>query len=484
MARSRMSTATAAALILATIGVTVVLATRSRPAAQPVRHPRPNIVLILTDDQRYDELGWMPTVESRLVGKGVTFRNGFVVNPLCCPSRATILTGQYSHGTGVYSNHPPLGGFEAFLDDEGSTVATWLQQGGYQTAMVGKYMNGYRKATASHVAPGWDQWDALAPPKRRHNPGREYYGYWISENGRLARYGFKPRDYSTDVLATYAAGFIDSSDPSRPLFLYFAPRAPHSPATPAPRDRRACRGLPPYRPPGFNEADVSDKPSWVQTIPELSPRKISSIDQQRVNHCRALQDVDRSVGRILDALRTTGRLSNTLIVYASDNGVEFGEHRLTAKEDPYEASIRVPIVVRYDPLTRGRATVNNDLVLNLDFAPTFAAAARVKAPAVDGRSLLPLLGGSGSRWRTVFLVEHWGEQRPKQPPVPPAYCAVRTTRYIYIEYSTGEHELYDLKADPHELFNRASVGADAPIDSVLHEALVKLCSPPPPGMTP
>ena len=190
------------------------------------------------------------------------------------------------------------------------------------------------------------------------------------------------------------------------------------------------------------------------------------------------------MGRILDALRTTGRLSNTLIVYASDNGVEFGEHRLTNKEDPYEASIRVPIVVRFDPLTRGRATVNDDLVLNLDFAPTFAAAAGVKAPNADGRSLLPLLRGSGASWRTAFLVEHWGEQLPNQPPVPPAYCAVRTTRYIYIEYSTGEQELYDLSADPHELFNRASVAADAPIVSRLHAALVKLCSPPPPGMTP
>ena len=267
MARSRTSTAIAGALVLALIGGAVVLATRTHPAAKSIRPARPNIVLILTDDQRYDELGRMPTVESRLVGKGVTFRNGFVVNPLCCPSRATILTGQYSHGTGVYSNHPPYGGFDAVRPRRGLHRGTWLQRGGYQTAMVGKYMNGYKEATAGHVAPGWDQWDALAPPPRRRNVGREYYGYGISENGRLARYGFKPRDYSTDVLATYAAGFIESSDPSRPLFLYFAPRAPHSPSTPAPRDRRACRGLSPYRPPGFNEAESRTSPPGSRPSP-------------------------------------------------------------------------------------------------------------------------------------------------------------------------------------------------------------------------
>jgi N-acetylglucosamine-6-sulfatase len=445
---------------------------------------RPNIVLILTDDQRFDELNWMPTVDRELVGKGVDFTNGFVVNSLCCPSRTTILTGKYSHGTGVYTNNPPHGGFRTFEHEEGSTVATWLHGAGYRTALVGKYLNGYLPGGASHVPPGWDRWDAEALAGGAKEPGG-YFNYDMSIDGKRVHYGNAPKDYSTDVLTQYATGFISSTPSSQPLFLYFAPRAPHYPSTPALRDRNACPNLAPYRPPNFNEADVSDKPAYIRAAPLLSPAKQALIDHVRLDHCRSLQDVDRSVGRILDALRRTGRLSNTLIVFASDNGISYGEHRWDSKYVPYEESIRVPIVVRYDPLTRGVARTSDRLALNLDFAPTFAAAAGVRAPGAEGRSLLPLLAGPEAPWRSSFLVEHWESPRSRTPEgVVPTYCAVRTTRFMFVEYETGERELYDLRRDPYELRNLAGDPADARLVTQLHTRLVQLCSPPPPGFHP
>ena len=231
---------------------------------------KPNIVLILTDDQRWDELGTMPTVDKQIVDKGTTFKNGFVVNPLCCPSRTTILTGKYSHSTGIYRNKPPHGGFPSFEPEEGSTIATWLHGAGYRTALVGKYLNHYTPQDASHIPPGWDDWKAEALSGTGEG-GVGYYDYAISDNGKLVHYGHEPSDYSTTVLGHYATDFIRGAPASQPLFLYFATRAPHVPATAEPRYEHACAGLPPLRPPSYNEADVSDKPHYVQIIPPMSP---------------------------------------------------------------------------------------------------------------------------------------------------------------------------------------------------------------------
>jgi len=440
----------------------------------------PNIVLILTDDQRYDELTRMPIVKQQLIAKGVKFNHAFVVNPLCCPSRATILTGKYSHGTDVYGNAPPHGGFETFHDDgeESSTIATWLHDAGYHTALVGKYLNGYTPDQVSWVPPGWDRWNALA---LKEDNSDFYYDYTMSLNGTAATYGADPADYSTDVLAADADQAIRETPSGTPLFLYFATSAPHQVPIPPPRYANSCATAHLAPSDALNEADVSDKPAYIASRPLLTDKQMANQDASFQDQCRALRGVDDAVGSIVDALSDTGRLSNTLILFASDNGVLLGEHRWKFKKVPYEQAIRVPMVLRYDPLTAGTPGVRNSLVANIDIAPTFAAAAGVPAPGAEGQSLLPLVADAATPWRTRFLIEH--EDTDNFVPVP-TYCALRNQRYLYVDYETGEEELYDLKTDPLELENLGADPAYAAKVKSLHHGLLSLCDPPPPGYTP
>ncbi len=430
-------------------------------------HTRPNIVLILTDDQRWDTLWAMPQVEARLAARGVTFDNGFVTNSLCCPSRTTILTGQYSHTTGVYTVAPPHGGFPVFRD--GSTIATWLHDDGYRTALIGKYLNDYAKAAhRGYVPPGWDRWFAFA-----ENNGH-YYDYDVSDNGHIRSYGDRPADYSTDVLAGQAVSFIHNTN--GPLFLYFATSAPHRPAIPAPRDLHAFGDLSPFRPLSYDERDTADKPAYVPDG-RLGGAARAKVDAFRLDQMRTLLDVDRAVGKILDALKATGRLSTTFIVFMSDNGFLWGEHRLSGKELPYEESIRVPIVVRYDPVT-SHARTDSHPALNLDVAPTFADVAGVPAPGVEGTSLLPLVRGDTPPWRTDFLVEH-----ARGSSNIPSYCEVRSLHTAYVLYADGETEFYDLVRDPFEMTNLANRSSQHRRLDSASRRLHELCRPAPPGFT-
>jgi N-acetylglucosamine-6-sulfatase len=435
------------------------------PSAAPAAADRPNIVLILTDDQRWDTLWAMPKVRADLVDHGVTFDNGFVVNSLCCPSRTSILTGTYSHSTGVYTNEPPYGGFQAFHGDH-STIATWLQAAGYKTALVGKYLNQYQML--HYVPPGWDHWFAFA------NVG--YYGYTMNRNGRFQSYGSKPSDYSTDVLASDAESFIAGADPAKPLLLYFAPHAPHTPVIPAPKYAHAFSDLPPWRPPNFDEQDVSTKPEWVRRLARFGADEDRKIDDVRLGMLRTLLSVDDAVDGIVQMLAATGRLSNTMLVFMSDNGYAWGEHRWVGKQDAYEESIRVPYVVRYDPLT-GTPRTDRHLVTNIDLAPTFASVAGVPAPGVEGRSLLPLLTSPDAPWRHEFLIEH--EALADSYPIT-TFCAVRTDRYLYVDYASHEEELYDVSADPYELVNMVDDPGHAGVLNDLRDQVRTLCRPPPP----
>lgn len=421
---------------------------------------RPNVVLILTDDQRWDTLQHMPNVQSELVSHGVTFANGFVTNPRCCPSRASILTGAYSHTTRVYQNDGWLGGFKAFRD--ASTVATWLDGVGYETALVGKYLNQY---PGTHVPPGWDRWVAFISPVG-------FYRYGFDEDGETSPVAERST-YSTDFLAEEAVSFIQTAP--RPFFLYVAPFAPHAPATPAERHESAFSALPAWRPPSYNELDVSDKPAWLRALPTLDAARSAALDAFRAQQLRSLLAVDEAVAEIVQALSESGELENTLIVFTSDNGLAWGEHRWRGgKRVPYEESIRVPFVVRYDRLV---ATARTDArpVLNIDLAPTFAALAGAWAPGAEGRSFLPLLAGGRVPWRTRFLVEHLRRN-------PPTYCALRAPRYSFVTYATGERELYDLVRDPYQLTNVAGRPASGRTVAVLRKQLARLCKPPPPGL--
>ncbi|MFL5800090.1 MAG: sulfatase [Actinomycetota bacterium] len=455
----------AVAVVVVAVTVGVLLLTRGQSPGEG----RPNIVLILTDDQRWDTLWAMPEVRRLLVADGATFTDSFVVNPLCCPSRSSILTGDYSHTTGVYSNGGPNGGFPAFHDR--STIATWLDDAGYDTGLVGKYLNQY---PGHYVPPGWDTWNAMV---MNAVVGSYYYDWSLSQGHRLIHYGNRPEDYSTNVLASRAERFIRSAD--GPLFLYFAPWAPHGAPVPAPGDEHAFARLKPFRPPSYDEADVSDKPAYIRAVPTLGRQQMRFIDAYRRGQYRALLAVDRAVGGIVDALRDTGRLDDTMIVFASDNGLAWGEHRWQRKQVPYEESIRVPLVIRYPPLTSDAVTVSQP-ALNIDLAPTFAAVAGVPTPHVDGRSLVPLLRGTATPWRHDFLIEH--ERVAQSFPVP-SYCAVRTAHQLFVEYATGESEYYDLRTDPYELRNRADDPHTLGARTVLARRLHELCNPPPPRMT-
>jgi N-acetylglucosamine-6-sulfatase len=434
--------------------------------------PRPSIVLVLTDDQRWDTLWGMRTVEEALAAHGVTFTNSFVVNSLCCPSRSSLLTGRYSHSTGVYLNSLPYGGFRAFRDSR--TIATVLRGAGYTTGFFGKYLNGYGAAAADahYVPPGWDKWAAFLG-------GFAYYNYRLAEGDRVTRHGDAQPDYSTDVLARKAASFAATA--RRPFFLEFAPVAPHEPATPPRRYVKAFDDLSWSKPPSFNERDLSDKPLYVGRL-GLTQEQVEHAERFRRAQFQAALAVDDAVRAILKALERRRMLRNTMVVFASDNGVVWGEHALGAgrKLVPYEESIRVPLVIRYDPLTQKRRSEDARLTLNIDLAPTFAALAGRTMPRAEGRSLLPLLSGRRPDWRHDFLVEHLGG-RP-QPDVP-TYCAVRGERYKYVLYQTLEEELYDLLLDPYELENRASSPELAAVKARLRSRLELLCRPRPPGYT-
>jgi N-acetylglucosamine-6-sulfatase len=429
----------------------------------------PNIVLVLTDDQRWDTLGVMPTVQNELVAQGVSFSNAFVTNPVCCPSRSTILTGRYSHGTGVYSNSGPNGGFKAF--DDRSTLATWLDSDGYQTALIGKYLVGY---SGSYIPRGWDRWVAFS--------GRTaYFDYTLNEDRNLVTYGDQPSDYSTDVLAARAVQFIGAAEEGRPLFLHFAPFAPHANSwvtAPAPRHEGRFAGIAPWRPPNYDEADIADKPYWIRRLPRLTPERRARTDFFRRGQLESLLAVDDAVDDVIGALEASGRLENTIIIFTSDNGHAWGEHRWVQKLAPYEESIRVPLVIRYDPLTSSSARTDPRFALNVDLAPTVARLAGVAAPGAQGRSLLPLLAGQAVAWRRDFLLEHgytWGI---------PTYCGVRSARYTYAQYRPGVEELYDLASDPYQLTNRARDPSLRPTIVAFRSRLRALCNPPPPGFTP
>ncbi|MEX0755049.1 MAG: sulfatase [Actinomycetota bacterium] len=454
---------TASAFAVAIIALTQAVPSSQSPAedsttlstlAQP-----PDIVVILADDQRWDSLQWMPAVQELLVDPGITFDNAFVVNPLCCPSRASILAGQYSHTTGVYGS----GQLDEFRD--GETLATWLDEVGYRTALVGKYINGYRGDMA--IPPGWDRWFAFADPD---TPG--YYDYVVNDQGALVGFGSRPGAYSTDVLARESVRFIRDTAASRPLFLYFTPFAPHLPAIPADRHEGMFAGIDPYRPPSLDERNIDDKPAFVRALPHLGAGEEAELDAVRRDQLESLLAVDDAVASIVAELEAAGRLSNSIIIYASDNGFLWGEHRWVGKMVPYEESIRVPLVIRGDAIA-GALGSRQELVLNIDLAPTIADFTGVQ-PTIpfDGVSLRPLLSASGGEWRSDFLVEHDKEKRM------PAYCAVHTASRMYIRYATEEEEFYRLARDPYQLVNRPA----SPTVPTLRDRARELCIPRPRGM--
>ena len=409
----------------------------ARPDVAGAAATRGNILFILTDDQRYDLMEYMPLTSAALDSETVRFERAYATTSLCCPSRASILTGLYAHNHKVFTNVAPNGGATRF--DPSSTIATWLRAAGYRTMLAGKYLNGYNKLSPK-VPPGWTIFGALLDV--------QYYNYLMAVNGKTVRYGSSPADYSTDQLANALIKSIEKVPASVPIFAYYAPVAPHQPATPAAQDIGSYAGLPPFRPESYDEADVADKPAWIRALPAIAPEKAASWDSMRQRQIESLQAVDRAVERLIDAFKRTNRWDNTMVVFMSDNGYAYGEHRLgDLKNCPYEECIRIPLWIRTPGIT---ARTDTSLVANIDLAPTFADWAGVAVPSkTNGTSLVPLINEPGRAWRTSLLIEHW----PIPPTPSPQGRGVRTSRFVYYEYKTGERELYDMWLDPFQLHN-------------------------------
>jgi arylsulfatase A-like enzyme len=300
----------------------------------------------------------------------------------------------------------------------------------------------------------------------------KFYDYDLNDNGVLTHFAGTPPDYAGDVMTGRAMDFIHAAGAAgKRFFLHVSFKAPHAPATPAPRHIGLFAGLAPFRPPNYAEPDVSDKPAWVQRL-NWTAQEQSSTDQFRIDQLESLQAVDEGVGAIMQALRDIGEDDNTLVIYTSDNGFSWGSHRWKPKTCPYEECMRVPIIMRYPDLVPDEPRVDDRIVLNVDFAATIAELAGVLPPnLVNGRSVVPVLADTASSWRTDLLNEHWNGAIPDNHLVKGKFDGAT---WKYVEYETGETELYNLDADPFELSNVTDVAVNAALKATMAARLHQL----------
>jgi len=441
----------ARAVVAIVLSVSALAIAAAQPASTLPRDPRLNVIVIVTDDQPPSSFPHDPPVMPRLQAMvddpddhWVRFPNAFVGTPLCCPSRASILTGRYDVNTGVRTNA------DGARLDPSAAVAAWLREAGYRTGLVGKYLNGYPFEDEPLVPFGWDRWLA----KKQGAQRTAYHDYVLIDQGFPVPHGSAPDDYLTDVVAAEAVDFIRSTPSDRPFFLMLAPTAPHRPWTPAVRHAGAYAGIPTSGPPSVGEADVSDKPGWVRALPRLSEARRRQLTDIRRRSFEALLAVDELMADVISTLSERGVLERTVIFFLTDNGISFGEHRWMGKTCPYEECVRTPFLVR---MPGAEPHEDPRLVSNVDLAPTIVELTGVAATtSMDGSSLVPLLEGSPVEWRSGVFLDYVGDDVHV-----PGWSAIRTVDHLYVEYVTGERELYDLTGrlgppDPFQLRNRAT----------------------------
>jgi N-acetylglucosamine-6-sulfatase len=422
---------------------------------------RPNIVFVLTDDLSSDLIRYMPNVRA-LERRGMKFTNYTVSNSLCCPSRASIFTGELPHNTGVRTNTAPNGGYQGFQahGDARKTFAVMVHRAGYRTAFFGKYFNGYAPRVNPQNPPGWDRWGGV------DGGGYRGYRYGMSLDGKVHHYGTKPRDYMTTVLDTLGQKFITSSVLNRRKFLLeVSTFAPHFPAIPAPRDVNSFPKL--EAPHGVTWNTVpQNAPPWLATRPGLTQDQIERCNKSFRSRVQAVQAVDRMVGHLEQTLARWGQLRNTVFVFSSDNGFHIGNYALTpGKLLAFDTDVNVPLIAAGPGIEPG--SVSRDLVQNIDLAPTFArlAGAHFANGSVDGHSFEPVLHGQDVAWRSLAVVEHtWPGHKDSDPDEqgipagsPPSYTALRGRHFTYVRYqhyaAADTQEYYDRADDPHELNN-------------------------------
>lgn len=515
-------------------------------SSEPVSE-RPSFVVVQTDDETLDQLYTvfnaggievpaMPNTLAMIGGRGMTFNRYYVSYPLCCPSRVTLLTGRYAHNSNVRGNVQPNGGYSGFRARGAwsHNLATWLQGAGYRTIHIGKFLNGYGDPpydNGTEVPPGWSAWHTVENADTHHY----YYGYSLNDNGTIdgpfgdpgswdtREYGErdyfgcptssieeKPCLYETDVFSRIAYEELVGTSPEQPFYLQLDYTAPHGdfrrPAgpEPAPRHYTLFDGAPyPHdREEGFNEGNVNDKPRFIREAPYLSGEEIHTYRVYYDKALASLRAIDDGVKTVLDTLGTQHRLRNTYVIFTSDNGFFYGEHRLTGgKFLAYEPSTHLPFLIRGPGIKPGTAT--GELAANTDIAPTILELAGVKPDkSVDGTSLVPFLRDPSLRTRRGILFESFVEtndveangeptaqkvvkevqrRRPngggaKASIVAPPkdYEGIRLGPYKYIEWPDGEKELYDITKDPNELNNIVRVPNYFPIRAFLHAQLIRL----------
>jgi N-acetylglucosamine-6-sulfatase len=459
-------------IAFAAAGLLLVLLPLQAPTPAPGAASRPNVLVIMTDDQTVEEMRVLPKTRGLLAAKGTSFANSFVSYSLCCPSRSTFLTGQYPHNHGVLANGGPNGGYQRL--NHANTLPVWLQEAGYYTAHLGKYLNNYG-VDSPEPPPGWSRWFGLMDPSTYR-----LYDYTVSDDGAAVSHGHAPEEYQTDVLAEEAEKLLRSREGAgEPFFVTVAPMAPHLeriggvqvPPRAAPRHEGRYAGEPLPARPSFNEPDVGDKPAHIRRLPQLGAGKATRQTAIYRARLASLLAVDDLVERLVNALADTGQLERTVILFTSDNGFLLGEHRIPdQKYYPYEESIRVPLIIRGGGFPAGATAAQP--VSNIDLTPTIVALTGARSRRVmDGRPLLPLALDPGQGTDRTLLIEGVGTGRSK-----PSFQAVRVPGWFYAEYATGDRELYDLKKDPFELRSRHAAPAFAPVRNDLARRLARLRS--------
>src|SRR4029077_8812127 len=400
--RARATLAAAVALLVIAGGALLAREAEGAPSQK-------NVVFILTDDMTTSELSAMPNVQALLAAQGTSFNEAYVSFPLCCPSRATMMSGQYMHNHGVRGNFPPNGSWLKFRSHESNDLPVWLQNDGYYNIHIGKYMNGYGTQDGTLPVPqGWDEWygkvseDAL------------YYNYNLIEKTgpsatpHITFYGDQPDDYQTDVFTDRAVNFInDKGVANQPFWLNLWFNSPHGPFDPAPRDLDLLSGTPLPKLPGFNEKDIKDKPKWLQkqARKRISRKQALLIDNERRRQEEQLISVDQAVGELVQSLQDKGILDDSYLIFSSDNGFFRGEHRIaTGKYLPYDPASRVPLIIRGPGIPAGGTST--ELVWNGDIPRTILQiASGSQDNSLDGRSFLPFAQAPSLRSTRPVLLE-------------------------------------------------------------------------------